>query len=250
MTGLRCSGQVPACLAALVAAALAVGGTAYADDDIESLTGRQIADKARSALLNASSVHIMSEGDLREPGSPNKLDLTLDREGNCAGSVSMGSEGSVKIIKRGETVWLKPDAAFWKSQVPGVGETAEELFGDKYLHGTTDDALLHALTDVCDLDEFLDSLSGAPDSGVAFTKGKKTEIDGTDVIPVTGQRAGRTITMYVATEGTPYPVRLNVTSAGAAKASVDFSDYDKPVPTATPPAADTVDLSTLMEQLS
>ncbi|MFI2454276.1 hypothetical protein [Streptomyces sp. NPDC019539] len=202
--------------AAFLAVALAAGGTAYAGDDIETLTARQIAEKAREALLGAQSVHITSKGDLREPGSPNELDLALDRSGNCAGTVSMGDEGSVEIIKRGATVWMKPDAAFWKNQVPGGGDTVKELVGDRYLRGTTDNGLL------------------------------KTKVEGVDAIPLSGNLAGRTITLYVATEGKPYPVRLVVTSAGAAKATVDFTDYDKPVPTATPPADDTVDLSTLL----
>lgn len=251
MTGQRRTERAPACFIALVALALAAGGTttAHADDDIGSLTARQIADKARQALLSTQSVHISSTGDLRHPGAPNELDLSLDREGNCAGTVSMGAKGSVEIIKRGETVWMKPDAAFWKSQVPGTGEEAEKLFGGRYLRGSTNDSMLEGLADVCDLDTFLDQLTGAKNANIPLTKGAETEVDGTKAIPVTGQRAGRTLTMYVATEGKNYPVRLVVTSAGAAKATVDFTDYDKPVPTATPPASDTVDLSTVMDMV-
>ncbi|MFE3656086.1 hypothetical protein [Streptomyces sp. NPDC059165] len=249
MTGQRRSARASACLTALVAVALAAGGAtgAQADDDITSLTARQIADEAREALLDARSVHISSTGDLRHPHAPDELDLSLDRAGNCAGTVSMGSKGSVEIIKRGETVWLKPDAAFWKSQVPGNGEEAHKLFGDRYLRGSTNDSVLEGLADVCDLDTFLDRLTGAEDTQVPLTKGAKTEVDGTPAIPVTGKHAGRTLTLYVATEGKHYPVRLVVTSAGAAKATVDFTDYDEPVPTATPPASDTVDLSTVMD---
>ncbi|MEU4131698.1 hypothetical protein [Streptomyces wuyuanensis] len=232
--------------AAFLAVALAAGGTAYAGDDIETLTARQIAEKAREALVGARSVHITSKGDLREPGSPNELDLALDRSGNCAGTVSMGDEGSVEIVKRGETVWMKPDAAFWKNQVPGGGDTVKELVGDRYLRGTTDNGLLKGMTEVCDLDRFVDRLTGVPTSDVDLTKGKKTKVDGVDAIPVSGNLAGRTITLYVATEGKPYPVRLVVTSAGAAKATVDFSDFDEPVPTETPPAGESVDLSTLL----
>ncbi|MEV0966138.1 hypothetical protein AB0J25_26765 [Streptomyces sp. NPDC049910] len=232
--------------AALLAVALAAGGTAYAGDDIETLTARQIAEKAREALLDADSVRVTSKGDLREPGSPNELDLALDRSGNCAGTVGLGGEGSVEIIKRGETVWMKPDAAFWKNQVPGGGEAIRELVGDRYLRGTTDIGLLRGMAWVCDLDTFVDRLTGVPTGAIPLTKGEKTEVDGVGAIPVTGSLAGRTITLYVATEGEPHPVRLVVAGTGAAKATVDFSDYDKPVPTATPPAGDSVDLNTLL----
>ncbi|GFH34549.1 hypothetical protein [Streptomyces pacificus] len=232
--------------AALLSVALAAGGTAYADDDIETLTAPQIAQKAREALLDAESVRITGKGDLRGPGSPNELDLALDRSGNCAGTVGIGGEGSLEIIKRGETVWLKPDAAFWKNQVPGGGEALRELVGDRYLRGTTDIGLLRGLAWVCDLGTFVDRLAGVPLSGVPLTKGEKTEVDGVEAIPVTGGLGGGAVTLYVATEGEPHPVRLVVTSTGAAKATVDFVDYDKPVPTATPPAGDSVDLNTLL----
>ncbi|GBP99509.1 hypothetical protein SSP531S_09040 [Streptomyces spongiicola] len=236
----------PALFAALLAVALASGGTAYAGDDIETLTARQIAEKAREALLDAESVRITGEGDLREPGSPIELDLALDRSGNCAGTVGVGGEGSVEIIKRGETVWMKPDAAFWKNQVPGGGEAVRGLVGDRYLRGTTDTGLLRGIARVCDLDTFVDRLTDVPIGAIPLTKGEKTEVDGVGAIPVTGTPAGRTITLYVAAEGEPHPVRLVVASAGATKATVDFSDYDKPVPTATPPAGDSVDLNTLL----
>lgn len=49
----------------------------------------------------------------------------------------------------------------------------------------------------------------------------------------------------MASEGKPYPVRITVRGNGA-DAAVDFSGFDKPVPTATPPADDTVDVSALL----
>ncbi|MEJ8655293.1 hypothetical protein [Streptomyces sp. MS1.AVA.4] len=247
MTRHRHSTRGPAILTALAMAALAAGGgTAYADDDIETLTARQISAKAREALLGATSVHITSKGDLGRPGAPDELDLTLDRAGNCAGSVSMGESGSVEVIKRGTTVWLKPDAAFWKNHVPGAGEAAEAIVGDRYVRGSTEDSMLKGMAEVCDLDTFVNRLTGAPESDVVLTKGKKAEINDVDAIPLTGERSGRTITLYVATEGKPYPVRLVVKGAGAAEATVDFSAYDTPVPAGTPPADESIDLSTLM----
>ncbi|MFE7775020.1 hypothetical protein ACFU5O_14170 [Streptomyces sp. NPDC057445] len=243
----RVGTRVPAAATVAVTAALAVGGAAHADDDIESQSARQISERAEEAVRSATSVHITAKGDLDGAAPSGELDLRLDREGNCTGSVSMGDEGSVEIIKRGETVWVKPDEAFWKNQLPGAGEEAAEIVKGRYLRGTTDDAMLSGLAEVCDLDAFLDSVSDARGAQVPLTKGRKTKVDGVDVIPVTGKHEGRTATMYVATEGKPYPVRLNATGPGSKKATVVLSDYDKPVPSATPPADRSVDISSLMD---
>ncbi|MGW2562781.1 hypothetical protein ACWCXB_26735 [Streptomyces sp. NPDC001514] len=248
MTGHRPTARTPvgALVAAVAAVALAGAGPALADDDIDSLSAQQISDRAKKAMLSATSVHVSTEGDLHPAGSVSKLDLTMDRDGNCAGTVSTGAKGSVEIIKRGDTVWMKPDELFWKSQVPGSGQQAAELFKGRYLRGSTNDSMLRSMADVCDLGRLLDSIADSPDTKVPLTKGGRTKVDGVDVIAVTGKRAGRTTTMYVATEGKPYPVKLE-TTAGSARASITLSAYNEPVPSATPPADKSVDISRLPE---
>ncbi|MFE9122063.1 hypothetical protein [Streptomyces sp. NPDC007172] len=55
----------------------------------------------------------------------------------------------------------------------------------------------------------------------------------------------------MAATGKPYPVRFTVTRGAAAPdATVRFDGFDKPVPTATPAAADAVDISGLMSRPS
>jgi hypothetical protein len=59
-----------------------------------------------------------------------------------------GHGGSVELVKRGEQVWMKPDTAFWKAQVPGPqGDAVAQLFKGRYIHGTTKDAMLKGLSD-------------------------------------------------------------------------------------------------------
>ncbi|MET9365511.1 hypothetical protein ABZX93_31985 [Streptomyces sp. NPDC006632] len=238
--------------AALVA--LAGVATAHADDT-GSLTAQQIAQRSRAALLGATSLHMTAKGDLGTSGaaSSTSFDLTLDRAGNCRGSVGLGPRGSVQIVKRGSDVWLKPDAAFWKNEVPGGGSALASLVGGRYLKGTTNDPVLRTSTDVCDLDTFRQSIAGATQQpATGLTKGKPTTVDGVAVIPVTGTQQGRTITLDVAATGTPYPVRITIAKAGAKTpdATIRFDGYDKPVPTATPPADQSVDISGLTNRAS
>ncbi|TXS20189.1 MULTISPECIES: hypothetical protein [Streptomyces] len=246
MTGQRIATRAAACAA--VALLVVTGGTvAQADDDIESLPAEQIADRSRDALLDVGSLHLRARGDLGKNRSPMTVDLSLDRSGNCAGGVDLGEgKGEVEIIKRGDSVWVKPDADFWENQVPVGGSTFESVLAGRYLKGSASDSRLRPVVDACDLDTFQKLVSDNADSNAGtFTKGKVTTVDGVRAVPVTRTLHGQKLTAYVDTAGEHRPVRITVRGDGA-DAVVDFSGFDEPVPTATPPAEDTVDVSAVL----
>ncbi|MFJ4841249.1 hypothetical protein [Streptomyces sp. NPDC088746] len=246
MTGQRIATRAAACAAVVV---LAVTGTtaAQADDDIESLPAGQIADRSRDALLDVSSVHLRARGDLGEDRPPMTVNLSLDRNGNCAGGVDLGEDkGSVEIVKRGDSVWLKPDADFWENQVPVGGSAFEAVLAGRYMRGSASDSRLRPVVEACDLDTFRELVSdNAGNDAATFTKGKVTTVDGVRTVPVTRTLHGQKLTAYVDTGGEHYPLRITVLGDGA-DAAVDFSGFDEPVPTATPPADETVDVSAVL----
>ncbi|KPC79064.1 MULTISPECIES: hypothetical protein [Streptomyces] len=249
MTGQRMATRAAACATAVVLA-VAGGTAAQAVDDIESLPAEQIADRSRDALLDVRSLHLRARGDLGENRSPMTVDLSLDRSGNCTGDVDLGKDkGSVEIVKRGDSVWLKPDSAFWKNQVPVGGSAFESVLAGRYMKGSASDSRLRPVVEACDLDTFLELVSdNADNSGTAagtFTKGKAASVDGVRTIPVTRSLDGQKLTAYVDTGGAHYPVRITVKGDGA-DAAVDFSGFDKPVPTATPSEDETVDVSAVL----
>ncbi|WP_328540151.1 hypothetical protein [Streptomyces sp. NBC_00344] len=249
MTGHRRAAPSAACAAAFVltvvtAGSLAAGHPAAADNGLGSLSADQISRRAHQALFGAGSLHISTRGNLGQSGTPTTMDLSLDRAANCRGAVGLGKQGSVEIIKRGQTVWIKPDRAFWKHQTPG-GDAAASMFAGQYLKGSAKKAPLKGMAQVCDLDAFLEATSRSPHTTrPALTKGRPTKIHGVSVIPVSGVAGHRTETLYVATEGKPYPVQLSVRGPSEL-ATVRFTDFGKPVSTKTPPADRTIDLSTL-----
>ncbi|WP_097870226.1 hypothetical protein [Streptomyces sp. rh34] len=245
------SGHRWAARAAAGAAAVALtvtGGTLpRADDDIDSLSAEEIAERSREALLDVNSLRLSARGSLDGSGPDMSLDLTLDREGNCTGGVDMGDDGSVEIVKRGDDVWLKPDAAFWEKHVPIGGSTFDAILDGRYMKASADNPRLLSVTEVCDLDTFRELIAdnaGTADRGT-LTKGEKTEVKGAPAVPVTRAEGGERLTAYVAAEGTPYPVRITVRNGGE-EGTVDFSGFDRPVPTATPPADETVDVTALL----
>ncbi|WP_405506104.1 hypothetical protein OG323_04710 [Streptomyces cyaneofuscatus] len=233
--------------AAAVALTVTSGAVAQADDDVASLTAEQIADRSRDALLGVSSLHLSARGDLDGSGDRMSVDLTLDREGNCAGSVDMGEDGSVEIVKRADDVWLKPDKAFWETHVPIGGSTFDAILDGRYMKAKADDPRLITVTEVCDLDTFRELITDNPDATErgTLTKGRETEVNGTPVIPVTRTQGNERLTVDVATEGEPYPVRITVRGADE-EGAVSFSGFDRPVPAETPAASETVDVTALL----
>ncbi|MFH9466321.1 hypothetical protein ACH4LT_03350 [Streptomyces clavifer] len=240
-----------AAFGAAVVLTVTSGAVARADDDIESLPAQEIADRSRDALLGAESLHMRVQGDLGGGRPSMMIDLTLDRSGNCAGGIDLGDDrGEVEIVKRGDAVWLKPDADFWENQVPVGGAAFDAILAGRYMKGEASDSRLRPVVDACDLDTVQELVTDNADTvGGTLTKGTKTTVDGVSAIPVTrsgdGDRRDGRLTVYVATEGKPYPVRITVRN-DSADAAVDFSRFDRPVPTATPSPEDTVDVSALL----
>jgi hypothetical protein len=103
----------------------------------------------------------------------------------------------------------------------------------------------------CDLDTVLsgaeDDLpsSKSPDTGgtPTFTRAGTTTVDGAKAVVVHAKDAKESYTMYVATEGKPYVLRLDSTSPDD-PGSITFTDYNEPVP-AQKPAGHVVDLDAL-----
>jgi len=221
------------------------GGVAHAED-IDRLTAQQIADRSRDALLDAQSLHLSTRETPGSGRTPMSLELTLDRDGNCNGSVNLGdSQGSALIVKRGDDVWIKPDADFWENQVPGGGSAFAAIVGDRYMKGSADDPRLSALTRTCDLNSFQKLVSdNANDDTGTLNKGARTTLGKASVVPVTRMRDGTTLTVDVAATGKPYPLRLTIEGNGA-DAVVGFSAFGEPVPRATPSPADSFDVSAL-----
>lgn len=77
--------------AAAVVLTVTGGSLAQADDDIDTLPAEEITERARDALVDARSLHLSAHGSVDGTGEDISIDLTLDREGNCAGGVDMGT---------------------------------------------------------------------------------------------------------------------------------------------------------------
>ncbi|MFD9128117.1 hypothetical protein [Kitasatospora sp. NPDC059571] len=221
------------------AGAAARSATARATaNGVEALAPQQVVDRALAALKQARSVRITGDGS--SDGQSVTFDLSADTDGNCAGTMGLSGQGTFRLVKRGTSLWVKPDPVFWRSH---GGQGAEQLIGDKYLKTTTENTDFAAMGTVCDLDTLAGSLSASP---AAPDRGKSVTVNGAPAVavPVTGTGGAGDGVLSVATRGEPYPLRLELTG-GSGTGRVDLKEFGTPVPSGTPGPDETLDLDQL-----
>ena len=207
------------------------------------LSGQEIVDKAVKATTGATSLTV--KGDVPDGKDTIKLDMALDRRGECAGSMSMNGQGTVDLVKTGRTVYMKYDEAFLRAQ--GKGEPASEtdavveMLADRWAKTSATSSDAKDLASFCDLDSLLADFK---DVHSAARKGAETTVDGVPAFTLTENDGKDRYTIYVATQGKPYLLKIENTSAKTPEV-IAFSDYDQPVPAQAPKDKDIVDLDKL-----
>ncbi|CAM5725126.1 hypothetical protein [Streptomyces glaucescens] len=241
-------------LAALcLAAATTVGltgclpGEDKADDKpkgpFAGLTGGEIADRSVKATTGAPSLRLAGEVPDEESGGTIRFDVAVNSKGECSGTFGTG-EGKADLIRTGDTLYMRYDEAFLRAQSEGEPEEETDAVVDMMagkwtsMAATGPDA--EGVADFCDLDQLL---GDAGDVKSNAARGRTTTVDGTPAIVLTEKDGKDRYTLYVATQGKPYLLRLDSTTAGE-RNSLVFSDYGKPV-AAEKPSGEIIDLDAL-----
>lgn len=265
---------------ALSAGAAAAGEQADGAE-MRGLSGQEVADRAKRELDGTSSLQV----EMRSPD--HALRIALNEGGDCAGTVTMHGKGTIDMVKRGSTVWIKPDAAFWKNDIGGErGAKAAKKFDGRYIKGSSDDAVMSQLSSACDLKGLKDGTdpgargggkSGGPAGATEgdarehgrgageWKRGERTEHQGKAAIPLTRTERGVEVTMLVAAEGKPYPLKISRKGAGdqpggggegrqgdgqSQRNELRLSGFDRPVPDRKPDEARCIDMDELQRQLN
>ncbi|MEU7044330.1 hypothetical protein AB0A77_25175 [Streptomyces varsoviensis] len=195
------------------------------------LSAQEISKKARGELSSASALRM--KADTGSGAAASKMDIAADNKNNCAGTTSLPTgKGSVEVVKRGDEVWLKPDADVWTAATgdPKKGAVAAKAAGDRYLHGKTSETLLKQMASACDeLKTFQKKIAGDNAGDEKLKKGKETTQDGKRVLPLTAKgEDGTETTIYVAAEGRPQLLKIASKQNGKSS-TMEFTDYGKPV---------------------
>ncbi|MEI5099503.1 hypothetical protein RB200_14010 [Streptomyces sp. PmtG] len=208
------------------------------------LSGPQIVDKAMKATSGASSLRM--KGSMADGGGPGSIDLALDTKGHCAGTIGTTGEGSVDLIGKDKTVYMRYDAAFLRAEMKGEPkadvDASVDMMADRWVKTGTTKSDEKDFAQFCDLKTVLADFD---ETGSVARKGKATTVDGTPAIALHESDGKERATLYVATEGKPYLLKaVNDPGKGKKKDTLVFTDFDKPVK-ATPPKGDVLDLDEL-----
>lgn len=116
----------------------------------------------------------------------------------------------------------------------GFPEDEASKYSDKWLSFTVSDAGYGELVETLDMPTLIENITLTGD----LTKTAVTTIGGRRVIGVRGEHPqGGTGTLYVAADGDPLPVRLDVAEQEGSSGNIAFSDWGKPVSVERPSGA-------------
>jgi hypothetical protein len=228
----------PVAIAVALLAALAAGcgassttpgapaSTASPGNPLAALSARQILSKTITDFKAASSVHV--GGSERDSGQTFAMDLTLGVNG-CTGTIGLGAVGSMRLLRIGRTVWIKPDTGFWKSALAAAPAELPAVEG-KYVRLSPKSPATSSFGSFCYLSQLVGQFSGPADQVV---KGQTAIIDGQPALQL--KEGKQTGSAYVTISARPEFLRIGDTSG-----HVDFSDYNAPLALTEPPASQTV----------
>ncbi|MEH0549735.1 hypothetical protein [Streptomyces sp. B21-101] len=227
-------------VSALCALVVGLGLTGCSEDPdagtngVGRLPAQEIQAKTKTAAGSVDAVRL--SGNVVTSGRTYKLDMRLKADG-ATGSVT--AEGATfHLLRVGEQLFLKADAAFWKHEDAEADDGKDTAAGDKldgkYVKVPTGDPSYKKFSGFTDKDLLLDGLLTL--HGTLDTDGHH-EQSGVRTVRITGD-GGSGGTLDVSLEGRPYPLRLE--RAGGA-GTLSFSAWGKDFALEEPAKGETVD---------
>ncbi|MFK0134330.1 hypothetical protein ACIQRZ_28660 [Streptomyces rubiginosohelvolus] len=229
-------------LCALALAGLAACGTDSPKETgpFAGQSGPEVVNKALDKTNGVKSLRIGL--DLTTSDGRIKADFASSLGGDCTGTMSMGGEGRMDVVKTGDTVYTKFDEALLREQSKGEPkedvDAAVELLAGRWTESKASDPDTKDSIEFCDLKGLLKEFEASDN---AAKKKGPTKVAGTPALRLTEKEGKETYTIDVAAEGAPYILR--VTSRGGEEPmTMNLSDFDVPVVAEKPAAKDIVDL--------
>lgn len=193
---------------------------------LEGLTADEVLAAARTAAQSATSVRV--KGSISQEGQSIDVDLELSGVARGAGSVMLDG-GRIDLVRVGNDIYFKADEKTLTDTVAAGDAAIVKLIAGRYVKATVDTP---GFADFAGLLDFVEFTRGAltPDGPITRVAGKP--VGGT---PTVGLQQGAG-TLYVADNGTPFPLRIESASDPG---GVTMSDWNAKV-AISPPAADDV----------
>jgi hypothetical protein len=203
------------------------GGNASASASASTASAASLISSATSAISSAASVHV--KGKLLDNGKPLSLDLTLTRAGDMNGTMGEGGE-DFTVLAKGGTVYLKVSAGALKAM--SLPASACATFCGKYVKLSAADS--KNFTSGMSWSKMFGGFMGKAPAGM--TKAGTATINGQQALALRASDG----TVYLAAQGTPYPLRLTP-SGNLGPGQLDFTEWNTATIPPVPPASEVVD---------
>jgi hypothetical protein len=211
-------------------AVLAGCGSSSRGNGVASKPPLRILAAAQAAADAATSVHVV--GSIEGTRAHESFDIEILAGKGTHGIVTVAG-ASFELIETAGTVYVKGDAAFYE-RIGGV-KAARRLVG-KWLKAPVTDPKLQPLLRLTDLHSLI-SVSLAGHAGL-LSAGTSV-VGGVHVVGVGDAAKGETV--YVATNGAPYPVEI--AKSGLGGGTITLTRWNAPVLLVAPAPA--IDISAL-----
>lgn len=205
-------------------------GSSSSGNGVASKSAEEIVSEAKKAADSASSVHV--SGSVNSGGSAVTLDLNLATEKGASGQISQNGS-TFKVIIDGGNAYISGSDAFYRKL---GGAAAAQLLAGKWLKISTSTPEFASFGSLTNMRKLLDTVLVGHGS---LEKGSTSTVGGQQAIAVKDTTRGGSL--YVATNGKPYP--LQITKGGSEAGTINFDKWDEPVSISAP--SNSVNLSEL-----
>ena len=200
--------------------------------------GNGVAGKNAPAIVAASLAAMRAapsfslDGSIVTVGETIGIHLTVSTDHGSKGTLTINGD-AVHLLQIGQVVYFSAGKPFWKKQ---GGSAIAQLFAGRWVDAPVTNSSFSSFSDFLDPQRLTSQLLPDPHS-TDLHKGRTSVVAGRRVVAVSGTSSsdGSKSTIYVATSGKPYVVRLSSdgsgsgSGTGSGKGSVTFTGYGKPV---------------------
>lgn len=213
-----------------------LSSTASGEGPFAGLTGRQVLERANTAMRAATALTFHEDGT--KAGHTVHVRSVMADGGRCASTMRDDTGRRLQIIGTGSAYYLLGSAAFWRAA--GLQSGSVKVLDGKWLRLPADAiGRGNTIASLCDKSRFMDRMASEVNVGTV-TKSRPTTLRGARVLPLVHVKPTATTTLYVALTGEPYILGGVMPTTGGGRVTETFGDFGRTPRIVPPPSGRTV----------
>jgi hypothetical protein len=212
----------------MVVSQVAAAPSEAAGKGIAAQPAAQIVNTALATVRAATSFAI--DGTISDSGQTYRINVDLSVGHGSSGTIGFNGQ-VIHLVELSSNIYFSASKSFWQKN---GGTAAAQLFAGRWVVAPATNTDLASFGEFLDPHQFVDQLLGQLPSGSTFRKGRTSTLAGHPVIAVTSTEKGNAGTVYVATAGPSYIIRISGGGGSSGTGSLNFSRYNQAVHVTAP----------------